>query len=54
MAKKQELKERIRTLEAQVQFSVDYMDARFLLEEHCFTFPDGETVYANVAIIEGE
>lgn len=38
--------ERLNTLDAQVQFCVDLMDEKGILEEHCLTFPDGETVYA--------
>ncbi len=40
------LKSRITTLDAQVQFCVDYMNEKGILEEGCFTFPDGETVHA--------
>lgn len=28
------------------QFLVDYMDKHGWLEEHCFTFPDGDTFHA--------
>ena len=31
---------------AQVQFAVDHMEKCNLLGEHCFTFPDGTTVWA--------
>jgi len=41
-----ELKERLITLTSQIQFCIDYMDTCNLLDEHCFTFPDGETVWA--------
>lgn len=30
----------------QVQFLVNFMDARGLLDDHCFTFPDGDTCWA--------
>lgn len=39
--------ERLNVLQAQMQFVVDYMDEKGMLEEHCFTFPDGETIYAS-------
>lgn len=34
---------RISELEAKLQFLVDYLDKSGLLEEHSFTFPDGDT-----------
>ena len=34
---------RISELEAKLQFLVDYLDIMSLLEEHSFTFPDGDT-----------
>jgi hypothetical protein len=40
------LANRFDTLNNQVQFLVDYLDQLSLLDDHCFTFPDGETVYA--------
>jgi hypothetical protein len=33
----------IATLTAQLQFLVNWLDQRGLLEEHTFTFPDGDT-----------
>ena len=37
----------VEELADEVQFVVDYMDGRGnILDEHCFTFPDGHTVYA--------
>lgn len=41
--------EQYNTVHNQVQFLVDYMDAHRLLDDHCFTFPDGETVYSTQA-----
>lgn len=37
---------RVVDLAAKVQFLVDYMNSEGLLEEGCFTFPDGETWWA--------
>ena len=37
---------RITQLNAQIQFLVDFLNTSGLLADGCFTFPDGETVYA--------
>lgn len=37
---------RIQQLDAQLHFLVDYMNDLGLLDDGCFTFPDGETVHA--------
>lgn len=29
-----------------IRYMVDYLDQQGLLEEHCFTFPDGDTWWA--------
>jgi hypothetical protein len=47
-----EAAEHIRDLSAQVQFAVDYMNDHGLLEEGCFTFPDGVTVHATQTLEE--
>lgn len=39
-------KEVISDLAAKVQFAVDFMHAQGLLEDGCFTFPDGDTWHA--------
>ena len=41
-----ELREIANELLAKVQYLVDYLEGRGLLEEHCFTFPDGDTWWA--------
>lgn len=49
-----ELIERVNTLDAQVQFCVDYMNERGILDDACLTFPDGETVWATRTIEASE
>jgi hypothetical protein len=39
-------------LEIQIQFMVDYMNDRGLLEEGCFTFPNGITIHATQILEE--
>ena len=41
-------------LESEVQFCVDYMDSHGLLDDHCFTFPDGKTVWATQTLMSEE
>ena len=36
-------------LVAKVQYLVDFMDRKSQLEEHCFTFPDGDTWHVTEA-----
>lgn len=43
----EDLLERVTVLDAQVQFCVDYMNDCGILDDGCFTFPDGETVHAS-------
>jgi hypothetical protein len=40
----------IEQLRARVQFLIDWADKLGYLEDHCFTFPDGETWYASQEI----
>jgi hypothetical protein len=42
----------IHNLEIQIQFMVDYMNDRGLLEEGCFTFPNGITIHATQILEE--
>lgn len=37
----------IKDLNARIQYLVDYIDGEGRLEEHCFTFPDGETWWSS-------
>lgn len=38
---------------AQLQFAVDYMNDCGILEEGCFTFPDGTTIHATQILTGG-
>lgn len=40
------LREVVKELTAKVQLLVEFLDERGLLEEHCFTFPDGDVFKA--------